>query len=261
MTPDVLIIGTQRGGTSSLFQYLSRHPDVVRSVRKEVEYFSTDHAKGWTWYRAHFPLRLRAALHRLVFRRRLIAFEATPDYLLMPQVAERVAEELPDAKIIALLRDPIERTYSGYKHMMRYGLEERSFAEALQAEPRVLEEELPRIEADPDYDAVPYRRYAYAHRGLYADQLAPWVERFAPDRLLVLEAEELFEDEPGTYLRVLEYLGLRRWLPAEFHNHSNLAPVPAPSKIDPEVRSRLEDYFRPHNEKLEKLLDRPFRWS
>src|SRR5918996_2928020 len=57
--PDVLIIGAQRSGTSSLYKWLRRHPNVVASLRKEIEYFSTDFAQGENWYRAHFPLALR----------------------------------------------------------------------------------------------------------------------------------------------------------------------------------------------------------
>ena len=262
MLPSFFIIGTQRGGTSSLFQYLARHPDVARSVRKEIEYFSTDYGRGWMWYRAHFPLKLRGFLHRIAGRgRELVTFEATPDYLLMPQVPARMASALPDAKIIVVLRDPVERTHSGFKHMMRYGLEDRTFAEALDGEAGVLAGELPKIDADPNYPAVEFRRHAYTHRGHYADQLAAWFEFFERDQILVMESEELFEDEAAAFARVLEFLHLTPWAPDEFRNHSNLAPVKAPSKIEPETRTRLEAYFEPHNKKLEELLDRKFRWS
>lgn len=261
MVPDVLIIGTQRGGTSSLFQYLARHPDAVRSVRKEIEYFSTDHAMGWSWYRAHFPLTLRALLHRVLRKARLVTFEATPDYLFMPQSAQRAAAALPDARIVVLLRDPVERAHSGFKHMTRYGLEDRTFEEAIDAEPAVVEAELPRIAADPDYRALPYRRHAYLRRGHYAEQLRPWLERFDPSRVLIMESEELFDDEAAAFAKVVAFLGLRSWVPAEFRNHSNLAPVPVPSRIDPATRARLEDYFRPLNAELEQLVGRSFRWS
>lgn len=262
MLPSFFIIGTQRGGTSSLFQYLARHPDVARSVRKEIEYFSTDFAKGWMWYRAHFPLAVRAWVHRLgKGRRELVTFEATPDYLLMPQVAGRIAEALPNVKVIVVLRDPVERTHSGFKHMMRYGLEDRTFVDALDAEADVLDSELPKIVADPDYTAIPYRRHAYTHRGHYAEQLVPWLERFAPEQILIMESEELFEDEATAFAKVLDFLELAPWAPEEFLNHSNLASVDAPSKIEPKTRARLEAYFKPHNEKLESLLGRSFRWS
>jgi len=262
MLPSFFIIGTQRGGTSSLFQYLARHPDIARSVRKEIEYFSTDFEKGWKWYRAHFPLKLRAIFHRIVGRgTALVTFEATPDYLLMPQVPTRMARAIPDAKIIVVLRDPVERTHSGFKHMMRYGLEDRTFAEALDGEPAVLAVELPKIDADPDYPAIPYRRHAYAHRGHYAEQLVPWLERFTPDQILIMESEELFEDEATAFAKVLDFLEIAPWAPEEFRNHSNLASVDAPSKIEPKTRARLEAYFKPHNEKLESLLGRSFRWS
>jgi hypothetical protein len=261
MTPDFLIIGTQRGGTSSLFQYLARHPDAVRSIRKEIEYFSTDHAMGWSWYRAHFPLRLRAIAHRLLRRTRLLTFEATPDYIFMPQTAARVAAELPAAKVVVVLRDPVERTHSGFKHMTRYGLEHRTFEEALDAEPEVVDAELPKIAADPDYRALSYRRHAYMQRGNYAGQLKPWLEHFDASQILILESEELFEDEATAYAKVLDFVGLRPWVPAEFRNHSNLAAVPVPSKIDPATRARLEQHFAPLNAELEALLGRSFRWG
>ena len=161
--PDFLIVGTQRGGTSSLYKYLGQHPEVSPSTRKEVEFFSTRFDAGVEWYRAHFPLRRRSG--------RLHTFEATPDYLLHPLAAERAYRLLPEAKIIAMLREPTSRAFSHYNHNRRLGHEPLSFTDALAAEPERIAGERARLLADSSYRALDLRRHGYVERGKYDEQL------------------------------------------------------------------------------------------
>ncbi|MDQ3973589.1 MAG: hypothetical protein M3276_04520, partial [Actinomycetota bacterium] len=85
--PDFLVIGGMRCGTSSLFKYLSAHPDVARPLRKEVGYLTLHHDQPLAWYRTHFPLRARSGRRR--------TFEATPHYLFHPLAPARAARLLP----------------------------------------------------------------------------------------------------------------------------------------------------------------------
>jgi hypothetical protein len=117
----VLVVGAQRCGTSSLFKYLGAHPECGASIRKEARFFTEYYHEGTDWYRAHFPLSAGRP-------RRQIYFEATPDYLLDPRVPQRAKALLPeDFRIIALLRDPVERAYSHYWHNRRLGSERIPF--------------------------------------------------------------------------------------------------------------------------------------
>jgi lipopolysaccharide transport system ATP-binding protein len=262
--PAYLIIGAQRAGTTSLYDFLCRHPDVAGPTAaktdihwaKELHFFDDKYWLGVDWYRSFFPL----AVTRAVIRRRggdLLAGEASPSYLFHPAVPERVATTVPDVRLIALLRDPIERAYSHYQLMVRTGREELSFEDALAAEDERLAAEEERMRADPRHSSANYRHYAYLTRGLYADQLERWLAYFPREQLLVVRAED-FRARPGEiYAEIIAFLGLRPWQPAEFppRNRASYAP------IDPALRARLEERFAEPNARLARLLDRDFAWG
>jgi hypothetical protein len=260
--PDSLIIGAQRCGTSSLYKLLGRHPDVVPSLRKEVEFFSVRYGEGINWYRAHFPLNAGLAVSARLRGRRPITFEATPDYLLDPRAAERAAAHLPEARIIILVRDPIDRAFSQYRHNRRLGHEPLGFEDALAAEPERLEGEIERMLDDPTYQARRFRRYSYVTRGLYADQLDRWQKWFARHRILVLRSEEFFEAPAQTYSLVISFLGLAPFVPKRFPNYSYLSPVTdGDANLSPMIRDRLAATFAPHNQRLEAMLGFDLGWD
>jgi lipopolysaccharide transport system ATP-binding protein len=262
--PTFIIIGAQRAGTTSLYDYLSRHPDVAVAVTppgdvwwsKEVHFFDYRFWRGLDWYRSCFPL----ALSRSIARRRgrgLVAGEATPTYLLHPAVPERVAATLPDVRLIALLRDPIERAYSHYQLMVRTRREKLSFEDALDAEEERIAGEVERMLADPRYKSAAFRDHTYVTRGLYADQLERWFKHFPREQLLVLGAEEFLAQPAETYEEVLSFIGLRPWRLQEYapRNRATYAP------IDPQTRARLEERFAEPNARLFELLGREFAWG
>ena len=261
LLPDFLVIGAQRCGTSSLYKYLGRHPEVVPSLRKEIEYFTFHYHRGENWYRAHFPLRLRREYLRLRGRG-LQTFEASPDYLFDPRVPGRAAELIPDARLIALLRNPIDRAFSHYQHAVRLGQEPLAFEEAIEREPERLAGEWDRLLADPAYPARDLGRYSYVARGIYVDQLARWMERFPRRRILVVRSEDLYERAPQTFAGILDFLELPEWQPAEFRNYSYAERSRPDGPAMPEAdRSRLEEIFAPHNRRLYELLDTDFAWE
>jgi Sulfotransferase domain len=229
--PDALVIGAQRAGTSSLYRWLGAHPGVAPSFRKEVEYFSRYWARGEGWYRAHFEVRAG---------RRHLRFEATPDYLFHPLAAGRAASVLPDARIVVLLRDPVERAWSQYRHMVRLGYETLAFADALAAEGPRCAADVAALAADPDHEAKDLLRYSYAARGHYADQLARWRAVYPEDRILLLRSADLFGDPPGAYATVLAFLGLDPWTPPAFRNVSTMPGRGTAPAMDPAARERLE---------------------
>ena len=186
--PDFLIIGAQRAGSSSLFAYVCAHPSVAEPTHKEIHFFDNNWFRGLDWYRRYFPLRARMGGR--------ITGEASPYYLFHPAAAGRVAETLPDVRLIAVLRDPVERAYSAYQLARRQGHETLEFEEALAREVERLAGEEERILADPRYASVAHRRFSYRTRGLYAEQLERWYERFPREQLLVVRSEDLFA-EPG----------------------------------------------------------------
>lgn len=253
--PDVLIIGAQRCGTSSLYKYLGAHPQVIPSLRKEVEYFSTSFLEGEDWYRAHFPLKERIFVRRVIGSGAPITFEATPDYLLDPRAAERAAHLVPEARIIVALRNPVARAFSQYQHNRRLGLEPLSFEEALDCESERIDGEVERLLEDPAYRAYPLRRHGYVARGKYAEQITRWQAWFPPEQILFVRFEDLTADPRATLLAIERFLGLDPWQPKSFANHSygRSGRVEA-NAMAGSTQQRLEQVFAPYDEQLDSLV-------
>ncbi len=259
-TPDLLIVGGQRCGTSSLYKWLGRHPNVAPSLRKEIEYFSIDYAKGERWYRAHFPL----AVRRIVagwLKRPFVTFEATPDYLFDPRAPQRAHDLVPDAKIIILLREPADRAISHYHHNERLGHEPLDLETALRSESERIAGEMERTLAEPDYRAVELRRFSYAGRSRYAEQIARWTERYPADQVLILKSEDLFGDTEATFARILEFLGLPAWQPPEFRNYSYINSLAGTyTAPEPAIAEFLAGELGDANAELVRMLGEEFTW-
>lgn len=259
--PDVLIIGAQRSGTSSLYKYLGAHPDISPSLRKETEYFSRYHDRGEMWYRAHFPMGVRGRIRRVTRRPPLVSFEATPDYLLDPRAARRAAELVPQAKLIALLREPGARAISQHKHMVRLGYETLELEAALEAEETRIGTARERIASDESYVSAAFLRYSYFERGRYADHLRRWFDEFAPDRILIVRSEDLFADPKPTFASILEFIDVAPWEPPEFANHSYTTSPPRAPSTEVSLLSQLEGRYAPLNRQLYTMLGRDLGWA
>ena len=254
--PSFLVIGTQRGGTSSLFRYLSGHPQVMRPLRKESEYFSGRFAQTENWYRANFPT--RSSLSRGSTGER-VTFEATPDYLLFPKAPAHAHDLVPDAKLVALLRNPTERAFSHYNHMVRLGFETIPFEEAIHTEEERCAEDWARLAQDETYRPRNVLRFTYVERGHYADQLGNWLDHYPPSSMHIVLSEDFFGDPPGTFAGIVEFLGLDPWLPPEMPNHSVSADT---SRSVPEsARTWLDEHYAGHNRRLAELIGRDPGWA
>lgn len=259
--PDVLIIGAQRCGTSSLYKYLGDHPQVVPSLRKEVEYFSTSFTKGEAWYRAHFPLTSRKRVFEKLARRPMLSFEATPDYLLDPRAAARAREMLPEARIIALFRNPTDRAFSQYLHNRRLGQEPLSFDEALDREEERLRGELERLLNDDAYPARALRRYSYVTRGLYAEQISRWFDLYPAERILLLRFEDFVASPTATLHRIEQFIGVTVWNPDSFLNYSYGQGMSRPPlRLHESIRRRLDSVFELHNARLAATISPDLIW-
>jgi len=258
--PDFVVIGAQKAGTTSMYAYLSAHRDVLPAGRKEVHFFDLNYDRGERWYRSMFPLRANVAARSRLGRRRVITGEASPYYLFHPLAAQRAAGLVPDARLVVLLRDPVERAWSHYRHEVAAGREPLGFDEALDAEPARLAGIDAALRAggsapDPP-DTSNHRRYSYVSRGLYADQLRAWLAVFPRDRLLVLTAEELFVRPEPQWRATVDFLGLDASCPPAFDVHN----AGGSEAMSPATRQRLTEAFRAPNGDLEQLLGRALPW-
>ena len=257
MSPSFIIIGAQRCGTTSLYNYLVAHPLILPARTKEIHFFDQNYEEGVAWYRCHFPITLRRDLVELARKHKPITGEASPYYLFHPLVPQRVSVLFPDVKLIVLLRNPVDRAYSHYHHGVRWGVESLPFERAIESEKRRLEtkgDNGAKHESSFDFN---HRRYSYLARGIYVDQLTTWVDLFSREQILVIQSEQ-FRQEPWRVLRqVLDFLGLPEWEPKKY----NMYHQASYASMDPALRRHLAEFFRPHNERLYRFLGRDFGWD
>jgi hypothetical protein len=255
MLPDVIIVGAQRSGTTTLFRMLSEHPQVTRpTLSKGTAFFDLNYQRGMRWYRAHFPLKVTARLRSR--GRRHLTFESCGYYMFHPHAAGRMAEQLPDVRVIALLRDPVDRAYSAHRHELRRGFETLEFDEALEQEEERLRGEEQRLLADPLARSFEHQHHGYLARSRYVGQVRRLLDTFGPERVLVMDAEALFADAKGEFTRLCEWLGIDP--PTEVADEQwNAAPR---DPLSPERRAELTASFAPYDEELSSLLGRPLSW-
>ncbi|MBR7743684.1 sulfotransferase [Phycicoccus sp. BSK3Z-2] len=249
MEPDFLVVGAQRAGTTSLFRTLSEHPDIARpTASKGIGYFDLNHHRGRRWYLGHFPLRLGRAGQS--------TFESSGYYAFHPLAAARIAEDLPDVKVILVVRNPVDRAHSAHRHELARGFETLQFEEALEAEESRLDGEVERILEDPRYESFSHRHHAYLGRGRYAEQVERLVRELGRERVHVVDADRMFVDPEAELTGLFAWLGLAGWLPDGFRRE-NARPRAA---MDVDLRARLERYFEPSDRALAAHLGRPPSW-
>jgi hypothetical protein len=245
--PAVIVAGAQRSGTTTLFRLLSEHPQMVRPTAvKGTGYFDDGYRHGPRWYRAHFPLRRPG-------RR---SFECSGYYLFHPLAAERIARDLPDAHVVVLVRDPVARAHSAYRHESARGFEHLDFATAVALEPARTRAEGERLAREPGHVSFAHRHHAYLQRGEYADQIARFVAALGPGQVHVVDADALFADPVGEWVDLQRSLGLRIWRP----DHVDRWNERPGSALDPDLERRLREHFDAHDAALTNYLGHSPSW-
>jgi hypothetical protein len=261
--PGCIIIGAQKGGTSSLFSYLGQHPNIAPCfATKEPEYFSERYWDGVNSYRYYFP----TLISRLAKGGTLIGLEGSPDYMLDPRAAARARALLPDLKMIVLLRNPIDRAYSQWSMHFKSKTsnvvkkELLSFEEAMAQEEARTAGEFEKMLADPHYFSELLRYRGYKFRGVYAERLKPWLEHYPREQILVLRSEDLYENPAVMLNNVANFLGISTaplgtidLQPQKVGRYS--------SPMSETIREELCAFFAPHNQRLYEMLEYDFGWE
>jgi len=261
LRPTFLIIGAAKSGTTSLHSYLLESPAVLCACRKEIRYFALKVHRGERWYRAQFPLAPTGLVRRLRAGVQPVVGEASPIYFFHPYVPARVHAFNPDMKLIAVLRDPVERAYSHYHMQVRWGWETLSFEEALDREEAELDAELAKLHADPLDYPLTISRMSYVARGRYAEQLERWLTLFPREQMLVLTSDELFGDPATTMSRVTRLLEIPDPHATRYARLAGGGGVWDYAPMSPATRERLARVFEPHNRRLEELLGHELPWT
>jgi hypothetical protein len=256
LRPSFFIIGAQKSGTSSLFSYLLQHPQMVRT-RKEIYFYDRFFSRGHDWYYSHFRF---ANLESGA-----ITGEASTSYMVYPHTPRRIAHDVPDAKIVAILRNPVDRAFSNYLHEIGRGRESLSFEAALAREDDLTRNEWEKMIADETYFSRDYMYKSYKAKGLYAMHLENWRNYISPEQLLILKSESLFKQPAATMARVCAFLGLRpiNWQAVKFtivnRSSEDLRKIHEP-QFSEALRRELHNFFEPHNQRLYESFRLDFRF-
>jgi Sulfotransferase domain len=257
MLPGFLIVGAQRCGTTSMYRTLSQHPAVLKPVlHKGVHYFDMSYTRSLGWYQAHFPL----GAHGRRVERHVgvpgITFESSPYYMFHPLAAERILRDLPEVKLLVLVRDPVERAYSAHAHELARGYESVPFEQALDMETTRLEGEAERISTEPGYLSMSHQHHAYLARGQYIQQLDRLERLFGRARIHVVDSGDFFTEPKSVYDPVLEFLRLPLCGYPAFERHNARPRAPMPKSL----RAALQNHFNPYDERLAEWLGREPSW-
>jgi hypothetical protein len=193
--PAFICIGVQKSGTTTLHYLLAKHPEILMSSQKELQFFTFNYHLGINWYLSQWPMIERTKLRG----------ETTPYYIFHPYAAERMKQCFPKIKILILLRDPVERTISQYYHSVRIGVEDLDIADALKQEDE-------RIFGANQYLLNPamrhksHQEHSYISRSRYEQQIPRWLDHFGKEQCLILSSDKFFSHPEEIWHTILNFL-------------------------------------------------------
>ena len=252
--PNFLVIGVGRGGTTSLYEYLGQHNCITKSAYDEIGYFDDNFHLGINWYRSMFP----TTFHKkkiIAKYGNFLTFEVTPWYIRKPWITERIQDIVKNVKIIAVLRNPIDRTYSHYHLALRDNTISKSFDEIVDQDIDILKKSSS-LDRDKNYFNNVVQN-SFLARSFYAEQLEHWFKIFNKKNILTVSSESLSKNTQNTLNIIFSFLNL---------NHQNIPNLEKMNvgKYPPmsnTIHKKLFDYFYEYNEKLFDLIDERYDWN
>ena len=255
MPPNFFVIGGVRCGTTSLYHYLGQHNCIKQAAYDELGYFDDNFHLGLNWYRSLFPTKFIRKKIESEYKK-FLTYDVTPFYIYNPLVVDRIFKFSPNAKIIAALRNPIDRAYSNYNNRMQdEGDTKTTFEEIVYSEIEKIEnnennQENNAFLVDEFYELL-------LARGFYAKQLEFWFKKFPRKNILLISSEELAVNTDKTISEIFEFLEV----PDQKINDLTKQNKIKYPKMKDSTREILINFFKPHNEKLFGMLGRRFNWN
>ena len=259
--PDFIIIGAGRAGTTALYSYLIQHPLIAAALTDnnesvaDLHFFEYIISNNIQWYRSHFPILFsKSNKHKNSF----ITGEYTSTYMYHPDVPKRIFNLLPKIKLIVILRNPIDKAYSTYQQQFRFGEYTTSFEDTINAEFRRIDlnKDFPELNSN-NYDFENFVAQNIIRHGVYADYLETWLKIFDRKQILILNSDDLKKSTKETLRRVFNFLNVSNY-DIKDTSQVNVGKYPTINKI---TRKKLIEFFKPHNQRLNKLLDTEFNWN
>ncbi len=259
--PDFIIIGAGRAGTTALYSYLIQHPLIAAASTDnnesvaDLHFFEYIISNNIQWYKSHFPILFsKSNKHKNSF----ITGEYTSTYMYHPDVPKRIFNLLPKIKLIVILRNPIDKAYSTYQQQLRFGEYTTSFEDTINAEFRRIDlnKDFPELNSN-NYDFENFVAQNIIRHGVYADYLETWLKIFDRKQILILNSDDLKKSTKETLRRVFNFLNVSNY-DIKDTSQVNVGKYPTINKI---TRKKLIEFFKPHNQRLNKLLDTEFDWN
>ena len=251
--PSFIIVGAVRCGTTSLYYNICEHSSVLPASYDEIGYFDSNYELGINWYKSMFPTKFQK--EKIELKTGIcITGEDTPFYFWDKKAIKRIKQDIPEVKIIILMRNPIDRAYSNYHLGVRLGAESLTFEESIKKEMELL---IKNNELENDSIEKFLRSRSYIAKGLYYQQIKNWFNEFSKEQILVLTTENLAIKPHQTLKQIFNFLGL----PNEQIQNIQNRKVGNYQKMDNGTREILKKIFQPHNEKLFKILGSKFEWN
>ena len=245
--PETFILGFQKCATTSLYAYLVTHPQVQKSFLKEPKYFDLFNYKSKAWYSAHFEVK----------RPHCISIDATPDYVLFPEIISLIQAHCKSPKFILILRNPINRAYSQFEFSSRRGYETKNFNKSIIAEHQN-KYDTPSILDPFDQKMLHYRENNYIYRSLYGKQLMPWLNAFGQERFKLIHFESFVQSPQRDLKEICKFLGLNEHK-FDVRKPENVAPD-YKINISQETNLLLSQLFTPDLEALHKHFGYQYFW-
>ncbi|NNC79406.1 MAG: sulfotransferase [Acidimicrobiales bacterium] len=245
--PGFLILGEKRCGTTSLHRYITEHPNVLGPLApKSTHYFDTRYSESLDWYKSYFwPEPLVQRMERR--RGPMLSGESSPYYFFHPAAASRIAETLPEIRVLVLMREPGSRAWSNFQYERDKGNETLGFDEAIAAESKRIAGEEQRLLDDDAYVSHAHRTFSYVARGRYHEHLMRLYQSIDEQRVHVVCSEELYTDTQRVMAGVHEFLDLEHVPIADTSagraNVREPAPVEALDRIRAELMGDTENLY------------------
>jgi len=271
--PSFIIIGAARSGTTSLYAYLLTHPNVLPAAKKETVFFNYAYHKNLDWYRIYFPTISEIEnAKKLKKQKIMISGEATPSYFIDPLIPKQISHDLPNVKLIILLRNPIERALSHFHHNVLLGIEKLSFEQAIKQENERINKSFDELKNEKIFKnenfasyfiklltlkPKDYFNFSYLHTGKYFEHLKNWTEIFSKKQLLIIKSEDLFNEPKDVFTQVQEFLGLPYYDIKQYGRHWEIKY----EEMDGVLRKNLQKFYESYNSKLYEYLGIDFQWS
>ena len=237
--PDFIIIGAAKCGTTSLYKYLSYHPQILLPNKKELRFFDKNFQRGYEWYLAQFP--------RIGDRPELLTGEASPSYLFSPHVAQRIKDFAPKSKLIVMLRNPVERSISNYYQNQKTGCHQKTLPEAIEREIVNLSQ---KTAQQLSYGG------GLLSQSLYYYKLKRWMKILPRHQFLILNSEKFFTAPATSLQQVFKFLELPD-IQNDRYQKYNAGSYPHASDA---IEKQLKNFFAIHNRRLEEFLQMNFDW-